>query len=304
MVGFANGQIAILGATGAQGGAVAHEALSRGWVVRAAGRDRGKLDVLNGAGMTAIQLLRIEPDQLARLFDGATSAFVTLAFAAGDRDHDVAEDVCKVSDAMSAAGVLRVVFTTSWLASERGAETSPTFDALRRLTDAALAGPVPSVVLKPAGYLDNFLTDDARRAVQGGSLPYLLPGGFTYRWVSHRTQALIALGLLERSRFAEGEYPIGRLANGDDLARAASKALRRPVAYASISPEAFADQWRDALGPAADAIARDYSDIVQHARDLGVEIEGDHVARAAGVTDPPLEAFFERHANRFVPNGS
>ncbi|MEE4212488.1 MAG: hypothetical protein V2I43_24855 [Parvularcula sp.] len=209
----------------------------------------------------------------------------------------IRSDIC---NALQQSSIKRVVWTTSWVVTEPGRRVSDIFDAVRRSIDQVLELPQDVVVLKPAGYLDNLLTAESRQAISAGVLPYMLPPDLRYRWISLADQAALTETIFSTKSIESGEYAIGTLASGIDLAAAASKGLGRAISYASISPTDFADQWRGEIGGAADRIADDYLTIAANAQALGLNSDPQRITSDYAFEYEPLDGFFERRAGEFT----
>src|SRR5688500_6320797 len=98
--------IAVTGATGAVGGAVARQLAGRGEPRRVVVRDPSRAPT--GAGMEVAVAAYGEPEELRRAFDGVSTVFFVSASEAEDRlgQHR------NVVDACAATGVEHVVYTS------------------------------------------------------------------------------------------------------------------------------------------------------------------------------------------------
>ena len=292
--------VAVFGATGTQGGAVARHLAGMGYRVLALGRNENALVSMAVDGCEPRRIPDLTFDTLTTALRGAQAAFVTVPYAAGARDVPLEETAREIALAMADAGVKRAGWTTSWLATTRGRTVSKTFDDLRAFVDIALSSRIPSAVLKPAGYLDNFLAKGTAEAIAGGKLPYMLPADFRYRWVSCSDQARVVARILATDEFPYGEFDLGTASTGLELAEAASRALGRRVDWQPVTPRDFADRWRPTLGGAADQIANDYLCIAEHHEDLGPARPGRPIARTVDMEYTRTEEFFREHTDRFT----
>lgn len=290
----------VFGATGVQGGAVARRMAGSGARVRGLGRSRAALDQLVELGVEPFELKDWGASELDKALDGATSAFVCVPITVGLSSDELSGLRTSIRDALKRSSIKRAVWTSSWLVTEPGLSVSRSFDEVRRAIDLALDLPVEMVVIKPGGYLDNLLTPESASAISRGVIPYMLPEELVYRWISSEDQARLVQAILARDDVLRGEYAIGERVTGPQLARAASHALNRPVSYASIGPQEFADQWRGQIGAAADRIAADYLDIAAHSDALGLGEDTTAVCREFGFHYADLRDFFAAQASRLA----
>lgn len=225
---------------------------------------------------------------LAAALEGCGGVFVCLPIASGLRERAILRAAEEVAAAVRASGVARAVWTSSWLASRAGVRVSPQFDALRDAQQAALGAGVPTLVLEPAGYLENLLTPDSAAALRAGRLPYTLPERFAYRWVSATDQARVAGAALAAGSPPHGVHPLGVTRTGGQLAAEVGAGLGRGVRYEEVTPAAFAELWRPKLGDAADAIAGDCRVIASNPRGLGLEPPPPEAEAFPGVAYTPI----------------
>ncbi|MGB3754353.1 MAG: NmrA family NAD(P)-binding protein [Parerythrobacter sp.] len=290
----------VFGATGAQGGAVVNQLINTGKQVRALGRDPSKLKTIASGGAQTFTLSDFTQSMLDDALAGASSAFVCVPITVGLDTDELSGLRSSICDALRRSTVTRVVWTSSWVVTAPGRTVSPGFDAVRQSINEILDLPLQTVVVKPGGYLENLLTPESRIAIAGGVLPYMLPEGLAYRWISSEDQARLVQAVLKADSLESGEYAIGHMATGLELAAAASEALARPIEYTPISPEDFADQWRSEIGSAADRIADDYLDIANHPHWLGLSDDTSLVQRKFDFTYTDLPHFFAAHATELT----
>jgi uncharacterized protein YbjT (DUF2867 family) len=290
----------VFGATGVQGGAVARRLARKSGGVRGLGRSRAALDKLAGCGVKPFELRGSGAATLDEALEGAAAAFVCVPITAGLSSDELSGFRKSIRDALERSSIKRVVWTSSWLVTERGSNVSRSFDEVRRAIDLALDLPIEMVVLKPGGYLDNLLTPESIAAICGGTIPYMLPEDLVYRWISSDDQARLVEAILARDAVISGEYAIGERVTGLQLAHAASDALGRSVSYTAISPRQFADQWRGQIGNAADRIAADYLDIAAYPKELGLDADATAVCSEFDFQYTGLRDFFADQAERLA----
>jgi uncharacterized protein YbjT (DUF2867 family) len=148
--------IAVIGATGQQGGAVAAALLDRGAPVRAIARDADKARDLaeRGAGVAVVDL--DDGAALRRAFDGVAAVFaMTTMTGPSGTEGEVAHGRA-IADAARDAQITHLVYS-----SVGGAERDtgiPHFESKWRVEQYLHAIGVPTVVIRPTFFMDNFLS--------------------------------------------------------------------------------------------------------------------------------------------------
>lgn len=147
--------VAVVGASGQQGGAVAAALLDRGVPVRGLVRDTGRARDLADRGAELVVVDLDDPAGLRRAFDGAAAVFaMTTMTGPSGTDGEVAHGRA-IADAGRQAGVSHLVYS-----SVGGAERHtgiPHFDSKRRVEEYMLELQLPVVVVRPTFFMDNFL---------------------------------------------------------------------------------------------------------------------------------------------------
>ncbi len=147
--------IAVIGATGRQGGAVVAALLDRGAPVRAIVRDAGKLGDLAKRGVDVTVADLDDGEALRRAFDGVAAVFaMTTMTGPSGTDGEIAHGRA-IADAARGAGVAHLVYS-----SVGGAERNtriPHFESKWRVEQYLREVGVPTVVVRPTFFMDNFL---------------------------------------------------------------------------------------------------------------------------------------------------
>ncbi|WP_395363678.1 SDR family oxidoreductase [Streptomyces sp. YH02] len=241
-------RVAVVGATGFQGGAVARLLAERNHRVRTLTR-RPSADrpPLPGAFFLAGDLGR--PDDVRQLFEGATHAFMTMPLVyESERVEAYARNVAQ---AALEAGTERLVFNAN-TRIPLGPTDVAAFET-RRLAERVLRDSgVPLVVIRPPVYLDNLFSPwNGPALVDDGVLAYPLPAAARTAWLSHRGLAEAALAALTREDLEGRTFDIGgeRSLTGGELAAAFGRGLGRAVRYEELDPAAFERSLAQLLGP-------------------------------------------------------
>ncbi|MDP9864453.1 MULTISPECIES: SDR family oxidoreductase [Streptosporangium] len=280
----------VVGATGAQGGAVARRLLEEGHRVRGLTRSAGGHGRLpDGVEPFAGDLG--DPGQARAAFAGMTHASVLLPMIYGP--EQVASYVRNVADAALAAGLRRLVFNTGNRLPEAVTEVAA-FETRRAAAAALLGSGVPTVVLRPPIYLDNLCAPwAAGPLVRDGVLRYPLPARSPVAWLSHGDLAAATVAALTRDGLAGTVLDLGGpdTVTGPELAAAFAAELGRRVDYVAQDPAEFEAGLAHALGaPAAAGVAATYRWVA----DAGETLYGvDHraVEETLGIRLTPLRAW-------------
>ena len=285
--------IAVVGATGAQGGGLvrAIQADANGaYRARAITRDvqSEKARALAGLGAEVVSADVDNQESLKRAFDGAACAYcVTFYWAHFSPERELAETQ-NMARAAKAAGVGHVIWSTledtrKWvplndnrMPTLMGKYKVPHFDAKGESDGHFTAAGVPTTFLLTSFYWDNFIyfgsgpqkTRDGGLAVTFPMDDKELPG------IAAEDIGKCAFGIFQRG----GEFIGKRLGvagehlAGTEIAAAMSRALGRDIRYNAVPPEVY----RGFGFPGADDLGnmfqfkRDFNDMFCGARDPAV----------------------------------
>jgi uncharacterized protein YbjT (DUF2867 family) len=163
--------ILITGATGKQGGAVAHELLAEGRRVRIMTRhpESAQAKQLASRGAEVVRGDLDEPASLPPALEGAWSTFaVQNTWEAGVEREE--EQGLRFADAARKAGVRHYVYSS--VASAHRHTGIPHFDNKARVEQRVRELGFPSwAVIRPVFFMENFLSDDNKAAIAQGQLP-------------------------------------------------------------------------------------------------------------------------------------
>lgn len=283
--------IAVVGATGAQGGGLVrailadpeHEFVAHG-ITR--DPDSEKAAALKERGVELVQADLDDPASLEQAFAGAHGAFcVTNFWEHFSADKEI-EQAGNQAAAAKAAGVEHVIWssledTRRFVTDDRMPTLQekykvPHFDAKEVAEAAFREANVPTTVLRTAFYWENFLYFGlGPKRGDDGVLAVTYPLG-TSRMPSMAAADIgkIALGIFKRGDEYVGKTVsvAGEHLSGADLAEKFSQALGEEVRYVDVDPDAY----RSFGFPAADELGnmfqfkRDFEDAYVGARDLEI----------------------------------
>ncbi|MFF8954325.1 SDR family oxidoreductase [Streptomyces sp. NPDC014894] len=235
-------RVAVVGATGFQGGATARLLAERGHPVHTLSRrpaaDRPELP---GISFRSGDLGRC--DDVRRLFEGATHAAVALPLVyQAEKVMRYAQHLAK---AAGEAGLRRLVYNAGTRVPDRttdvvGFETRRLAETVFR--EGLAHSGVELVVLRPPVYLDNLFGPWTGPAlVNEGVLAHPLPAERPVAWISHRDLAEAVHAALTVDGVAGRTFDIGgaRTLTGPRLARAFARGLGRSVRYEPLDPAEF-----------------------------------------------------------------
>jgi uncharacterized protein YbjT (DUF2867 family) len=252
--------IAVIGATGAQGGGLARAILedSEGpFAVRAITRNPASdsARALAAKGAEVVQADMDDPASLEKAFDGAYGAFCLTNFWETFSPQGEREQARRMAEAAKAAGLKHVIWSTledtrRWVSLEDDRMPTlmdhykvPHFDGKGEADAIFQDVGVPTTNLLTSFYWENFITFGmGPRRTEDGSLVFGLPMG-------DKKLPAIAVEDIGRSAyeiFKRGSEFIGKTVGiagehltGSQMAEAMSRALGEPVSYSSIPFEVY-----------------------------------------------------------------
>lgn len=305
--------IAVVGATGAQGGGLCRAILddpSRQFALRAITRkpDSPRAQELTSRGAEVVAADLDDMNSLKRAFAGAYGVFGVTNFWEHFSPETELRQARNMAEAAKAAGVRHFVWSTledtrKWvpLDSDRmptlmGKYKVPHFDA-KGEADAFFGElGVPTTFLRTSSYFENLIYSGLRpqRGPDGSliiSFPMddkKLPG------IAVEDIGRCAYGIFERGDEFIGKTVgiAGEHLTGEEMAAALTKAIREPVEFFPISPDAYR-----ALGfPGAE----DLGNMFQFKRDFNEDFCGVRSVAVSRELNPELQTFSQwlnRHAS-------
>lgn len=244
-------RVAVVGATGFQGGATARLLAERKHRVRTLSRkpeaDRPELP---GVSIAGGDLGRYE--DVRQLFEGATHAAVVMPLVyQAEKVMRYAQHIAK---AAREAGVGRLVYNANTRVPDRSTNVVA-FETRRLAGTVFREGLAHSgaelVVVRPPVYLDNLFSPwNGPALVNEGVLAYPLPADVPTAWISHRDLAEAVYAALTVEGVAGRTFDIGgaQTLTGDELATAFGQGLGRSVRYVPLEPGIFEQGLAQILG--------------------------------------------------------
>jgi uncharacterized protein YbjT (DUF2867 family) len=306
--------IAVLGATGAQGGGLARAILSDPageFAVRALTRDPNTPTARELAGLGA-EVVRADVDDPASLrtaFSGAHGAFcVTFFWAHLSPERELAE-ARGIAEAARDAGVRHAIWSTledtrKWvplsdprMPTLQGRYKVPHLDAKGEADRFFAEAGVPTTYLLTSFYWDNFIHFGVGpKRGPDGQLALTLPmGNAKLPGIAAEDIGRCALGVFRKGADLVGKHVgiAGEHLTGAEMAAALSRAVGEPVRYQDVSP----DVYRGFGFPGADELGN----MFQFKRDFERDFCGARNPEVARSLNPSLltfEAWLARNAKR------
>jgi len=309
--------IAVVGATGAQGGGLVRAILddpNGGFGVRAITRnpDSEAARALARAGAEVVAADVDDETSLARALAGAHGAyFVTFYWAHFSPDKEIAE-VRGMARAAKAAGIAHAIWSTledtrKWvpLADNRmptlmGRFKVPHFDAKGESDHFFTDEGVPTTFLLTSFYWDNLIHFGmGPKKDADGKLAFTLPtGNAKLAGIAAEDIGKCAYGIFRRGAGLVGKTVgiAGEHLTGSEMASALGKALGQEVRYNAVTPE----QYRAFGFPGAD----DLGNMFQFYRDFEADFCRERDPAVARSLNPALQTFaawLARNKDRIPP---
>ncbi|CAG0994764.1 NAD(P)H azoreductase [Burkholderiales bacterium] len=296
--------LAVLGATGAQGGGLVRAILADpqgGFAARAITRNPDSPQARELAKLGAEVVAGDVDDEksLERAFAGAHGVYAVTFYWAHFQPERELDEARKIAAAAKAAGVRHVVWSTLEdtrlrvpLADDRmptlmGKYKVPHFDAKGEANRAFTEAGVPTTFLLTSFYWDNLIHFGmGPKAGADGVLAFTLPmGSAKLPGIAAGDIGGCAYGIFKRGGEFIGKTVgiAGEHLSGAEMAAALSRALGRPVRHDDVSPAAY----RDFGFPGAD----DLGNMFQYKRDFEREFRAARDPAFARSLNPALQTF-------------
>lgn len=252
--------IAVMGATGAQGGGLARAILddpTGRYAVRALTRnpDSPAAQALAARGAELVRTDLSDAGSLERAFEGAYGAFCITFFWDHFSPERELDEAWRMARAAKAAGVSHVIWSTlentrDYIGLEDlrmptllGRYKVPHFDAKGEANAFFLDAGVPTTFLLTSFYWDNFIHFGMGPQRMGdGRLALTLPmGDRPLPCIAAEDIGRCAFGIFEQGDAAVGGTigVAGQHLTGDEMAATLSDALGEPVLYNAVDPDAY-----------------------------------------------------------------
>lgn len=296
--------IAVVGATGAQGGGLVRAILNDpagGFAVRAITRDANseKARALAKLGAEVVAADIDDVASLERAFEGAYGAFCVTFFWDHFSPEKEQAEARNLAEAAKRAGVQHVIWSTledtrKWvpLSDSRmptlgGKYKVPHFDGKGEVDPVFTDLGVPTTFLLTSFYWDNLIHFGmGPKKGPDGKLAFTLPmGDRALPGIAAADIGACAYGVFKRGREMIGKRIgiAGEHLTGRQMAQSLSRALGQEVAHNDVSPEAY----RGFGFPGAD----DLGNMFQFKRDFNEDFRRPRSIEASRALNPGLQSF-------------
>ena len=229
--------IAVAGATGKQGGAVARRLLSRGHKIRALTRDPDKpaAQALASKGAEIVRADLENRISLDEALAGAGALFSVQDFLEAGVEAELRQGV-NLTEAAAASGIEHIVYSG---ASTMDRNTGvPHLDSKWRVETRVRALDKPWTIFRPAAFMDNWEWD--RKAIlESGVVRYPMRPDTLYRQVAVADIAVMVVAAFERPDIWAGQImPLaGDVSSMEEITATLSQVTGRSLRYEPISWE-------------------------------------------------------------------
>jgi uncharacterized protein YbjT (DUF2867 family) len=295
--------IAVVGATGAQGGGLVRAILAepgKGFAVRALTRNptSDKAKALAAAGVEVVAADLDDAASVRRAFEGAYGAFCVTNFWEHFSPEKELAQARNMAQAAKDAGVKHVIWSTledtrkrvplsdSRMPTLKDKYKVPHFDAKGEANGIFSELGVPTTFLNTSFYWDNMISfGSGPKPGPDGKLALTLPmGDKKLPAMAVEDIGRCALGVFERPELIGKTVGIaGEHLTGAQMAEALTKALGKPVVYNAVTPEVY----RGFGFPGAD----DLGNMFQYKADFEAEYCGARDLAFSRSLNPKLQTF-------------
>jgi uncharacterized protein YbjT (DUF2867 family) len=265
--------VLVTGATGQQGGAVAHALLRRGHAVRALTRNpdsaAGRALAAKGAEVVAGSF--DEPATIEAAARKADTGYLMGNFYESGFEGETRQGI-DGTDAMKAAGIGHLIYSS--VSSANRATNIPHFESKFRVEQHISTLGVPFTISAPVAFMENVSAPWALDALRGGTLAFPLPPERTLQLVSLHDVGEFVASLVERREAVFGRrFDIaGDEVTGREQASSLAAVVGKTIAYQQIplsivrqqsEDTAIMAEWFDRVGYSADigALRRDFPEV-------------------------------------------
>jgi uncharacterized protein YbjT (DUF2867 family) len=294
--------IAVVGATGAQGGGLVRAIMADtggAFTARALTRDPAseKARALAALGAEVVRADVYDPASLRRAFEGAHGAYCVTFFWNHMKPEQELAEARNLAQAAKDAKIAHAIWSTLEdtrklvpLSDDRmptlgGKYKVPHFDAKAEADGIFTQLGVPTTFLVTCFYWDNFINFGlGPKKGPDGTLALTLPlGRSRLAGIAAEDIGKCALGVFKKGKELIGKTVAiaGEHLTGAQMAAALGKAIARPVRYNEITPETY----RGFGFPGAD----DMGNMFQFDRDFETVIVGAHSVEATRALNPALQ---------------
>jgi uncharacterized protein YbjT (DUF2867 family) len=244
-----DGIVAVVGATGRQGGAAARALLDAGVSVRALVRDPAKpaAAALASAGAQLAVADFDDPKTVRAAFDGVSRVFAMTTMDSGRGTAGETADGITIADAAKAASVDHLVYS-----SVGGADRHtgiPHFESKRRIEEHIENSGLPATFARPTFFYENLLARPPAPEDGTVTVHLPLPDGIPLQMVAVEDIGVVAAAaVIDPGRVPGGAVEIaGDELTGSQIAATFGRQAGRPARYEPLDLDAAGDDDQRAM---------------------------------------------------------
>jgi uncharacterized protein YbjT (DUF2867 family) len=235
--------IAVAGATGLQGGAVARRLLSAGWAVRALTRrpDSATAAGLAAAGATVVRADLEDVASLRAACRGVHGVFSVQNFWEHGYEREVAQGR-NLAEAAKAERVRHFVYASVGGAERTAGLGITHFDSKAAIERHVVQLGITWTIIRPVTFFENFTAPvSAQRIVHDGMVIFPFPGNRPFQLVAVEDEAdFVAAAFAAPERFGGQAIELASDAcRLDDLAAEIGRTIRRPIQFVEMPMDVF-----------------------------------------------------------------
>ena len=268
--------VLVTGATGQQGGAVAHALLARGHRVKALTRkpDGDAARRLAAAGAEVVAGDLSDTASVLKAATGVGTMFLMGNSYEGGVEEEARQGIL-AADAAKAAGVGHLIYSS--VADANKKTGIPHFDS-KSLVEKHVAGlGIPHTISAPVAFMENMVAPWSLNALRNGTHAFGMPPKRVLQLVALADIGAFVAALVERRERVFGKRFdfAGDELSGEEQVKILSRAIGRPINYQEIPLAAARQQsedvalmfeWFDRVGYDVDiaALHRDFPEVPWH----------------------------------------
>jgi uncharacterized protein YbjT (DUF2867 family) len=224
--------ILVTGATGKQGGAVAHHLLEQGWKVRALTRSPEK-DAAVALQKKGVEIMKGDLDDPELLREALNNTYGVFSVQ-NSWEHGVEKERIQgktLADEAKRAGVSHFIYSS--VGSAHRATAIPHFESKWDVEQHVRSTGLRFTILRPVFFMENFLAPDTLSAIRSGNLPLGVDPAKSLQMIAvDDIGTFAALAFKTTSEYANKEIDIaGDELTGPQMAGILGKVLERDIVY-------------------------------------------------------------------------
>lgn len=295
--------VLVYGATGSQASPTVWKLLERGHVPFVLTRHPERAAAMAAAGA---QIVAGDMSDMASL-EAASAGMDAVALMVPfflDNPMNAPQYGRNAVDAARAAGVKLIVYNTSGPTPDQYVG-EPGMDMRVGMIEYLRASGVPSIVIAPTGYMENFLGPwTAPNVAVRDQLTYPNTAETRVGWIASDDVGALVAAAVERPELAGSVFKVSGIENADghELAAAFSQGLGRQIYYAAMEPEEFGAVLDTVFGPGAgDAAAAQYRKMRDDPNPPMMWYDMHPVLEQLAVPMTSLTEWAAKHKSAFAP---